>query len=66
MLHSTGTAAPLISKADCAADPSYTVGAIVQADTGCSVPDYVRYLWAVADQPIGALCLAPNLVAEHC
>lgn len=43
MLHSTGIAAPLISKADCGADPSYTVGAIVQADTGCSVPDYVRY-----------------------
>jgi hypothetical protein len=34
-VNSTAMAAPLISKADCGVDPSYTVGAIVRTDTGC-------------------------------
>lgn len=41
-------------------------GAIVRTDTGCAVPDYVRYVWAVDFNMIGALCLAENLVVEHC
>lgn len=59
-------AEPEISKASCGTDPSYTVGSIVQADAACPDPNYTRYLWAVGDKTIGTLCLAHNLLVDHC
>jgi hypothetical protein len=62
----SGSGDPNISKADCGVDPSYTVGAVVQADAACSSPNYERYLLTVNSTTIGSLCLAENLTVGHC
>ena len=46
----------------CTEDPSYTVGAVTSTDEPCPSPVYQR----AGGPDSTALCLVPNLVAEHC
>ena len=53
-------------KASCAADPSYTVGALADdKGTGPSA-EYQHIPTQFADPSTTRLCLVPNLVANHC
>jgi hypothetical protein len=65
-LSAGGSGELAITKVDCRTDPSYTVGTIATPGAACPSPTYLRYVWATADAPVGALCLADNLRAGHC
>jgi hypothetical protein len=63
------TAAPNVVRAarsSCAIDPSYTIGATTTAAGSCPSAEYQRFPAPAADEPTAALCLVPNLVADHC
>jgi hypothetical protein len=53
-------------KVSCAADPSYTVGAIADGSGSCPSTEYQHLPTKFADQATTRLCLVPNLVANHC
>ena len=53
-------------KAACAADPSYTVGAIANSSGQCPSAEYQHVPTQLADPSTTRLCLVPNLVANHC
>ncbi|HEX5142560.1 MAG TPA: hypothetical protein VFW21_01690 [Mycobacterium sp.] len=53
-------------RSGCGADPSYTVGALVNAGGTCPTTEYQHFPAPVADGEVTGLCLVPNLVAEHC
>lgn len=53
-------------KAACSTDPSYTVGALVDANGNCPSAEYQRLPAEAADSATARLCLVPNLVANHC
>jgi hypothetical protein len=53
-------------RAPCTADPSYTIGATVTASGDCPSLEYQHFSTSGADESTAALCLVPNLVAEHC
>jgi hypothetical protein len=53
-------------RASCTEDPSYTIGATVTASGECPAQEYQRFPAPVADEATAALCLVPNLMAEHC
>jgi hypothetical protein len=54
------------NKSPCAADPSYTVGAIADGAGACPSNEYQHLPAQFADPSTSRLCLVPNLVAEHC
>ena len=54
------------ARSSCAVDPSYTIGATTAASGSCPSAEYQRFPAPAADQPTAALCLVPNLVADHC
>jgi hypothetical protein len=63
------TAAPNVVRAarsSCAVDPSYTIGATTTAAGECPSAEYQRFPAPAADEPTAALCLVPNLIADHC
>lgn len=51
-------------RSSCAVDPSYTIGATTAASGSCPSAEYQRF--PGADEPTAALCLVPNLIADHC
>jgi hypothetical protein len=53
-------------KASCAADPSYTVGALADDSGACPSAEYQHVPTQFADPSTTRLCLVPNLVANHC
>ncbi|MCV7422409.1 hypothetical protein H7K45_17825 [Mycobacterium yunnanensis] len=53
-------------KASCAADPSYTVGAMADESGVCPSAEYQHVPTQFADPSTTRLCLVPNLVANHC
>ena len=53
-------------KASCAADPSYTVGALADESGTCPSAEYQHVPTQFADPSTTRLCLVPNLVANHC
>lgn len=53
-------------RAECHADPSYTVGAIATSTGECPSSEYQHFPGPAADRATASLCLVPNLVAEHC
>jgi hypothetical protein len=53
-------------KASCAADPSYTVGALADGSGACPSAEYQHVPTQFADPSTTRLCLVPNLVANHC
>ncbi|HYO04735.1 MAG TPA: hypothetical protein VET27_23815 [Mycobacterium sp.] len=53
-------------KVACAADPSYTVGAIADSSGSCPSAEYQHVPTQFADPSTTRLCLVPNLVANHC
>jgi hypothetical protein len=53
-------------KVSCAADPSYTVGAVANAAGACPSNEYQHLPTQSADAATSRLCLVPNLVADHC
>jgi len=53
-------------KASCAADPSYTVGALADESGACPSAEYQHVPTQFADPSTTRLCLVPNLVANHC
>jgi hypothetical protein len=53
-------------KVSCAADPSYTVGAVADAVGKCPSNEYQHLPTQFADDSTSRLCLVPNLVANHC
>ncbi|HNM83394.1 MAG: hypothetical protein U0Q20_05565 [Mycobacterium sp.] len=53
-------------RASCTQDPSYTVGALVDAAGRCPTPEYQHFPAPAADRATAGLCLVPNLVADHC
>jgi hypothetical protein len=53
-------------KVSCAADPSYTVGAVADSSGVCPSNEYQHLSTQFADQATSRLCLVPNLVADHC
>jgi hypothetical protein len=53
-------------KASCAADPSYTVGALADQTGACPSAEYQHVPTQFADPSTTRLCLVPNLVANHC
>jgi hypothetical protein len=61
--------APETLRADgvsCAADPSYTVGALADDSGRCPSNEYQQMPSEFADDATSRLCLVPNLVADHC
>jgi hypothetical protein len=52
-------------RASCTEDPSYTVGATTSTGD-CPSQEYQHFSTDVADETTAALCLVPNLVADHC
>ena len=52
--------------AACTEDPSYTVGAMASFDGSCPSTEYQHFPGPAADRDTAALCLVPNLVADHC
>lgn len=54
------------SAVDCAADPSYTVGALANDAGLCPSNEYQQMPSTFADDATSRLCLVPNLVADHC
>jgi hypothetical protein len=54
------------AKVACSADPSYTVGAVADAQGACPSDDYQHLPAALADPSAARLCLVPNLVTYHC
>jgi hypothetical protein len=54
------------TRASCAVDPSYTIGATTTAAGTCPSAEYQRFEAPAADAPTSTLCLVPNLVADHC
>lgn len=54
------------TKVACAADPSYTVGAVANAAGACPSTEYQHLPTEFVDASTAKLCLVPNLVAEHC
>jgi hypothetical protein len=54
------------TKVSCAADPSYTVGAVANAAGSCPSPEYQHLATEFVDASTAKLCLVPNLVAAHC
>jgi hypothetical protein len=50
----------------CAADPSYTIGALADGAGACPSNEYQQLPSKFADPSTARLCLVPNLVAEHC
>ncbi len=54
------------SRGSCAADPSYTIGAIANESAACPSNEYQHLPTQFADPSTARLCLVPNLVAEHC
>jgi hypothetical protein len=53
-------------KTSCTEDPSYTVGATTAESGQCPSREYQHFPADVADEATAALCLVPNLLAEHC
>jgi hypothetical protein len=53
-------------KVSCAADPSYTVGAVADSSGSCPSAEYQHVPTQFADPATSRLCLVPNLVADHC
>lgn len=53
-------------RSPCAADPSYTIGALTNASGSCPTAEYQHFPAPAADQTTAGLCLVPNLVADHC
>ncbi|MBJ7340185.1 hypothetical protein [Mycolicibacterium sp.] len=53
-------------KVPCAADPSYTVGAMANSSGSCPSSEYQHLPTQFADPSTTQLCLVPNLVANHC
>jgi hypothetical protein len=53
-------------KVSCAADPSYTVGAVADSGGSCPSVEYQHVPTQFADPATSRLCLVPNLVADHC
>ncbi len=53
-------------RAACTADPSYTVGALVDDAGRCPTSEYQHFPAPAADRATAGLCLVPNLVADHC
>lgn len=53
-------------RADCSADPSYTVGALATSTGECPSAEYQHFPAPAADRATASLCLVPNLVAKHC
>ena len=53
-------------KVPCAADPSYTVGALADGAGACPSAEYQHVTTQFADPSTAKLCLVPNLVADHC
>ncbi|CAJ1586724.1 hypothetical protein [[Mycobacterium] wendilense] len=53
-------------RADCQADPSFTVGALATSTGECPSSEYQHFPGPAADRVTASLCLVPNLVAEHC
>ena len=53
-------------RSSCAADPSYTVGAMSGPTGTCPSSEYQHFAGPTADQATSSLCLVPNLVADHC
>jgi hypothetical protein len=54
------------TKVGCAADPSYTVGALTDSSGSCPSDEYQHLPTKFADPSTSRLCLVPNLVANHC
>ncbi|WP_245905984.1 hypothetical protein [Mycolicibacterium palauense] len=61
-----GPAAVTAHRAPCNADPSYTIGALTGAAGACPSSEYQHFPAPAADARTAALCLVPNLLAEHC
>lgn len=56
-----------IHRADCATEPSFTVGAILTSDTPCAAQtNYTGYGWTLDNHIVGRLCLIDNYIAGHC
>ncbi|MDR3664045.1 MAG: hypothetical protein P4L86_27280 [Mycobacterium sp.] len=53
-------------RASCAADPSYTIGALANSAGACPSREYQHLPSTLAEPSTARLCLVPNLVADHC
>lgn len=53
-------------RTDCATDPSFTVGAVMNGDQPCAEANDLSYDWSLDNHVIGRLCLAANFSAGHC
>ena len=55
-----------VHRTDCGADPSFTVGAVLDSDRACPNANYLSYDWTLDRHAVGRLCLVENLTAGHC
>lgn len=56
-----------LRRSDCAADPSYTIGAVYDdGERSCESDTYERYQLYLGETSSLRLCLAANLTADHC